>query len=61
MAVLLDIYFMDDKALSCTGIGNGKSARHNVITDYFKVYRAVFLNVYGAQESIPRNKLRQPM
>jgi hypothetical protein len=27
----------------------------------FKGAEPVFLNVYGAQESIPRNEFRQPM
>jgi hypothetical protein len=31
-----------------------------LVTNHF-IYRAVFLNVYGAQESIPRNEFRQPM
>jgi hypothetical protein len=31
----------------------------SVRVEYFT--EAVFLNVYGAQESIPRNEFRQPM
>jgi hypothetical protein len=29
--------------------------------DCLKIPEPVFLNVYGAQESIPRNEFRQPM
>jgi hypothetical protein len=28
---------------------------------HWGIYEPVFLNIYGAQESIPRNEFRQPM
>jgi hypothetical protein len=31
------------------------------LVQVFIITDAVFLNVYGAQESIPRNEFRQPM
>jgi hypothetical protein len=45
--------------------GRGESIRTKGQTDWYSSYRIkpepVFLNVYGAQESIPRNEFRQPI